>query len=148
MEQSFKIFGFITTNDETLGKVVNEVRLMLTVKNGDNSFSGELNVRVPFDNNVVFTNFEDLTEEVVMEWLDINFINSELDRMASIEIVRNVEEAHPAPWLQNDISKLASTLPTDLDIQEPKLPHPAYFDLDAHVANLISKALVEKGLAT
>jgi len=150
MEKTFKIFGFITKDDEENRKIVTDVRVFLTLTNGDNSISGELMVPVPYDDNIVFTNMEDLTEEQVTSWLDIDLINQELDNLETVRTFKHNVEAHSAPWIKNDTPKLAEiarTSPFDITVEEPVISRPQVFDLEGHIANVVLRILAEKGIS-
>ena len=145
MERSYKIQNLVTTsNDENLIKKVIAVQFLLTVTENNNSFSGSCVIDVPFDDNIIYTPFDDLTEEQVMSWIDASILEFRLDEVQNVfETQKIVIENFSPPWVKLNIGDI-DMKPTPSFVQEESRyldPPPSFDDL---VSNVVNRILVER----
>ena len=148
MLKTYKIIGLVYNNtDNNTPKKVIAVHFLLKVKNDTGEMSGNYTIDVPYDENVEFTNYEELTEETVLSWIDISILESRFADLQSVLMSQTqIIEIDTPPWEKSnpDIQLLLQQINPEPE-ETLRLNPPSFENM---VANVVNKILIEKGLAT
>ena len=148
MLKTYKIIGLVYNNtDNNTPKKVIAVHFLLKVKNDTGEMSGNYTIDVPYDENVEFTNYEELTEETVLSWIDISILESRFADLQSVLMSQTqIIEIDTPPWEKsNPVIQLLLQQINPEPEETPRLNPPSFENM---VANVVNKILIEKGLAT
>ena len=151
MEKTYNVVELITdSSDQQYPKKVISAQVLISVRSDNSSLSGILNMEIGFNDNIHFTPFESLTEELVNSWLDVNLINQNLDSLEAsmINSSQSIIERFIPPWVSvttgEDMLPGVNDIQQDLNQQAATRPPLPTFE--ETVSEIVLKVLREKSL--